>query len=208
MRADKFFTDNEQERIREAVIAAEAKTAGEIVPMIVTSSSRYAEVELIGLIAGLFAGMLAEFFWADPWASHYFNLWPIVGALIGFLFCRTSVAKRWFSPRTRIAEAVHLFALASFTEQGLHYTKNHTGILLFVSLLEHRVEVLADRGINEKVDAGTWDEIVATLGAGLKSGTACDAFCQAIERCGAILAAHFPRQADDKDELSNRLITK
>jgi putative membrane protein len=208
MRANKFFSDDEQERIRQAVIAAEAKTAGEIVPMIVTSSSRYAEVELIGLIAGLFAGMLAEFFWGDPWASHYFNLWPILGALIGFLFCRTSAAKRWFSPQHRITDAVHLLALASFTEQGLHYTKNHTGILLFVSLLEHRVEVLADRGINEKVEAGTWDEVVAILRMGLKSGTAADSFCTAIGRCGEILAAHFPRQPDDKDELPNRLVTE
>ena len=208
MRADKFFSDNEQERIRQAVIAAESKTAGEIVPMIVTSSARYTEVELLGLIAGLFAGMLAEFFWGDPWASYYFNLWPIVGALLGFLICRISLAKRLLSSRQRIAEAVHTLALAAFTEQGLHYTQDHTGILILVSLLEHRVEVLADRGINEKVEPGTWDEVVAILQMGLKSHAACDSFCKAIERCGDMLATHFPRQPDDKDELSNRLVTK
>jgi putative membrane protein len=74
--------------------------------------------------------------------------------------------------------------------------------------LEHRVEVLADRGINSKVDRVLWQEIVHTLTAGLKSGQACDAFCKAIARCGEILATHFPRQADDKDELPNRLVTK
>lgn len=208
MRADKFFTGDEQERIRQAVIAAESKTSGEIVPMLVTSSARYTEVELLGLIAGLFAGMLAEFFWGDPWGSHYFNLWPVLGALAGFLICRASTVKRLLSSQQRIADAVHVLALASFTEQGLHYTKDHTGILLFVSLLEHRVEMLADRGINEKVEPGTWDEVVAMIKTGLRSGTACDSFCKAIERCGAILATHFPRQPDDKDELSNRLITK
>jgi putative membrane protein len=208
MRADKFFTNDEQERIRQAVIAAESKTSGEIVPMLVTSSARYTEVELLGLIAGLFAGMLAEFFWGDPWGSHYFNLWPVLGALVGFLICRVSTVKRLLSSQQRIADAVHVLALASFTEQGLHYTKDHTGILLFVSLLEHRVEMLADRGINEKVEPGTWDEVVAMIKTGLRSGAACDSFCNAIERCGAILATHFPRQPDDKDELSNRLITK
>ena len=208
MRADKFFTGDEQERIRQAVIAAESKTSGEIVPMLVTSSARYTEVELLGLIAGLFAGMLAEFFWGDPWGSHYFNLWPVLGALVGFLICRVSTVKRLLSSQHRIADAVHVLALASFTEQGLHYTKDHTGILLFVSLLEHRVEMLADRGINEKVEPGTWDEVVAMIKTGLRSGAACASFCNAIERCGAILATHFPRQPDDKDELSNRLITK
>jgi putative membrane protein len=208
MRADKFFTGDEQERIRQAVIAAESKTSGEIVPMLVTSSARYTEVELLGLIAGLFAGMLAEFFWGDPWGSHYFNLWPVLGALVGFLICRVSTVKRLLSSQHRIADAVHVLALASFTEHGLHYTKDHTGILLFVSLLEHRVEMLADRGINEKVEPGTWDEVVAMIKMGLRSGAACDSFCNAIEHCGAILATHFPRQPDDKDELSNRLITK
>ena len=165
MRADKFFTNDEQERIRQAVSAAESKTSGEIVPMLVTSSARYTEVELLGLIAGLFAGMLAEFFWGDPWGSHYFNLWPVLGALVGFLICRVSTVKRLLSSQQRIADAVHVLALASFTEQGLHYTKDHTGILLFVSLLEHRVEMLADRGINEKVEPGTWDEVVARISA-------------------------------------------
>ena len=178
MRADKFFTNDEQERIRQAVIAAESKTAGEIVPMLVTSSARYTEVELLGLIAGLFAGMLAEFFWGDPWGSHYFNLWPVLGALVGFLVGRVSTVKRLLSSQQRIADAVHVLALASFTEHGLHYTKDHTGILLFVSLLEHRVEVLADRGINEKVEPGTWDEVVAMLKTGLRSGAACDVLLQ------------------------------
>jgi putative membrane protein len=69
------------------------------------------------------------------------------------------------------------------------------------------VEVLADKGINERVGAGTWKEVVQILTVGLESGNACDAYCKAIERCGEILAQHFPRSPDDKDELSNRLVT-
>lgn len=208
MKAESFFTQAEQERIRQAVIAAESKSAGEIVPMIVTSSARYTEIELLGVISGLFLGMIAEGIWSDPWGSPFLNLWPVVGALIGFLLGRIPAMKRLFTPTVRSAQAVHTTCLAAFTEQGLHYTRGHTGILILVSLLERRVQVLADRGINEKVTPGTWDEVTHILTAGLKSGRACDAFCTAIERCGAILATHFPRQADDTDELSNRLVTK
>ena len=208
MKAEKFFTDAEQERVRQAVIEAESKTAGEIVPMIVTSSARYTEIELLGVITGLLLGMIAEGIWSDPWGSPFLNLWPVVGALGGFLLCRIPAVKRFFTPTSRIAQAVHVTCLAAFTEQGLHCTRGHTGILLLVSLLERRVQVLADRGINEKVAAGTWDEIVKIISAGIKSGQACDAFCKAIERCGDVLATHFPRQADDNDELPNRLITK
>ncbi|MSP39624.1 MAG: hypothetical protein EXR70_14140 [Deltaproteobacteria bacterium] len=208
MKAANFFTAAEQERIRQAVIAAESKTAGEIVPMIVTSSARYTEVELLGVIVGLFIGMIAEGVWSDPWASPFLNLWPVVGALMGFLTSRIAAVKRLLASQSRIAQAVHTTCLAAFTEQGLHYTKDHTGILILISLLERRVHVLADRGINQKVNAGTWDEVVRILADGLKSGNACDAFCQAIARCGTTLAEHFPRHADDKDELPNRLVTK
>jgi putative membrane protein len=208
MKAESFFSEAEQERIRQAVIAAEAKTASEIVPMIVTSSARYTEIELLGVIAGLLLGMIAEGVWSDPWGSPFLNLWPVVGALGGFLLCRIPAAKRWLTAKPRIAQAVHTTCLAAFTEQGLHYTRNHTGILILVSLLERRVQVLADRGINEKVSPGTWDEVTKILTAGLKSGHACDAFCQAIARCGELLAEHFPHQADDQDELPNRLMTR
>jgi putative membrane protein len=208
MKAEKFFSEEEQARIRQAVIAAESKTAGEIVPMLVTSSARYTEVELLGTITGLFLGMLAEWLWSDPWGSHFFNLWPVFGATVGFLLCRIPQIKRLLVGKSRIAEAVHTLALASFTEHGLHYTRDHTGILIVVSLLEHRVEVLADRGINAKVEAGTWQEITTILTNGLKSNQAADAYCRAIARCGEILAAHFPRQPDDKDELPNPLVTE
>jgi len=208
MKAETFFTEDEKERLRQSVVAAESKTAGEIVPMIVTSAARYTEIELLGVFIGLFAGMLVEWFWSDPWGSPYFQLWPIIGAFAGFLISRIPAVKRMLASKERIGDAVHTLALASFTDQGLHHTRDHTGILILIAILEHRVEVLADRGINEKVSRGTWDEIVQSISAGIKSGRACDAYCKAIERCGDILANHFPRRADDKDELSNRLVTK
>jgi putative membrane protein len=66
--------------------------------------------------------------------------------------------------------------------------------------------VLADSGINEKVPENTWDEIVTTIISGLKSGDACTAICQAVERCGQLLEENFPRKDDDTDELPNLII--
>ena len=208
MKAETFFTSDEQDRIQQAVAAAEKTTAGEIVPMLVTSSARYTEVEMTGLALGLVLGTFAEFIIHDPWALiHSQLLWPLAGAVFGFIFCRLPPIKRRLISKDRIAEAVDLRSLAAFTGQGLHHTRAETGILIFVSLLEHRVVVLADRGIHTKVQPGTWDEVVRIVTAGLKSGKPCDAFCKAIARCGKILAQHFPRSPDDKDELSNRLVT-
>src|SRR5919109_3277937 len=204
MNAETFFTIEEQERIQQTVITAEKKTSGEIVPMLVSSSGHYAEVELSGLVLGLVLGTLAAFIWHDPWGSlHVYLLWPVLGAIVGFIICSVPAVKGRLISESRITEAVHLRSLAAFTAHGLHYTKSHTGILILASLLEHRVVVLADKGINDKVSAGTWDEVVQILTAGLKSGDGCDAFCKAIERCGEILAQHFPRSAEDQDELAN-----
>jgi putative membrane protein len=209
MRVDKFFTTEEQERIQQAVIAAERRTSGEIVPMIVSASGRYAEVELSGLVAGLVLGTLAAFLLHDPWgAVQTYLFWPVVGAILGFAVFSIPSVKRRLISKERIGDAVHTRSLAAFTGHGLHYTKAHTGILILASLLERRVVVLADRGINEKVEAGTWDEIVNTITENLKSSNGCDGFCKAIERCGEILARHFPRSADDRDELPNKLVTE
>jgi putative membrane protein len=209
MNAETFFTAEEQERIRESVLAAEQKTSGEIVPMVVNSSAAYAEVEMAGLAAGLVIGTLAAFIWHDPFASIQLQLlWPAAGAALGYIVCSIPTVKRRLISKDRIESAVDLRSLAAFAAHGLHHTRGHTGILILISLLEHRVEVLADRGINEKVSPGTWDEIVQIVTTGLKSGSACNGFCKAIERCGEILAQNFPRQRDDRDELANKLITE
>jgi putative membrane protein len=209
MDAQRFFTDEERHRIEKAVNTAEQQTSGEIVPMIVGASARYAEVELMGVVAGLLIGTAAALFWHDPWGRVEIQLLlPLVGAALGFILCRIPAIKRRLIPKARADEAVDAHALAAFTANGLHHTRAHTGILILASLLEHRVEVLADRGINEKVQPGTWDEIVQILTSGLKSGDACNAFCNSIEKCGKILSEHFPRGADDRDELADKLITE
>jgi putative membrane protein len=207
--ADTFFTAEEKERIQRAVIAAEQKTAGEIVPMLVGSSGRYAEVELTAVVVGLVVGTLAAFIWHDPWGwFQIYLLWPAVGALLGFIVASIPAIKRRLLPRARMAEAVQVRSFAAFTGHGLHHTKAHTGILILASLLEHHVVVLADRGINEKVEPGTWNQVVDLVTSGLGSGDACEAFCRAIGRCGEILAQHFPRSPDDRDELPNKLVTE
>ena len=209
MNAEKFFSNEEKERIRQAVESAEQKTSGEIVPMVVSSSGRYAEIEMAGSVVGLLLGTLAASILHDPWTSFQLHLlWPLAGAVFGYLVCTIPTVKRRLLPQDRIESAVNLRALAAFSGHGLYQTREHTGILILVSLLEHRVEVLADKGINEKVSPGTWDEIVQIVTTGLKTGKPCEGFCKAIERCSEILAQHFPRPPDDQDELANKLVTE
>jgi putative membrane protein len=209
MNTDKYFTAEEQKKIQHAVETAEQRTSGEIVPMIVGSSARYAEANVTALIAGLALGSVAAVVWGDPWGLVHVELaWPVAGAALGLLLSHVPAVKRFLIPAARMVEAVHMRSLAAFTAHGLHYTKAHTGILILASLFERRVVVLADRGIHEKVQDGTWDEIVRIITSGLKSNDGAAAFCAAIERCGNILAEHFPRSADDRNELADKLVTE
>jgi putative membrane protein len=88
----------------------------------------------------------------------------------------------------------------------LDRTRGRTGILLFVSIAERYVEILADRGIDEKVPPGTWKEIVAAFTRQVREGKIADGFVGALTACGALLVSRFPRAADDQNELPDVLI--
>ena len=100
----------------------------------------------------------------------------------------------------------HAEAMRQFFAQGLHHTEKRTGVLIFASVAERYAEIVADAGINAKVMPDAWEGAVADLVAGLKEGRAADGFIAAIERCGAILAEHFPPGALPRNELPNTLV--
>lgn len=202
-----FFNEEEKQQIEAAVRAAELKTSGEIVPMLVDESYDYPRAELIG------GGMLAlAFGLLVSWSLGNESIWwflpvflvvfPIFQRLIRNL---PEFKRRLINPE-EIDLEVREKALVSFVEQGLHETRDKTGILILISLFEHRVQVLADSGINAKVPEQSWDEIVEIVTGGLKSNDACTALCTAIERCGELLQKHFPVKADDSDELPNLIV--
>ena len=205
--ASEFFSKEEQQKIEAAVKKAETKTSGEIVPMVVNSSYEYPRAELIGGgTLALAVGLL--FSWAVGGESIWWFLPAfIVGFFVFQLLIRNlpDLKRKMIHPEEFDIE-VREKALVSFVEQGLHETRDKTGILILISLFERRVQVLADSGINAKVPENTWDEIVSIITQGLKTGTSCDAICQAVERCGELLQNQFPIKADDTDELPNLVI--
>jgi len=95
----------------------------------------------------------------------------------------------------------------AFYEKGLYKTRQNTGVLFFLSLLEHKVWVLADKGIYEKIDQDTLNRFAQTVSHGIKEGRACDALCDAMKEAGELLARHFPVIAGDTDELSDKVMT-
>ncbi|UFS70525.1 TPM domain-containing protein [Geomonas sp. RF6] len=202
-----FFSDVQKDSIREAVAAAEKLTSGEIAIMLVEESDLYREAEITGavLVSGVLAAAIAV-------PTHHVTIWSYIPMMcllffpLRYLFRRFPRLKLPFAGPRRQAEAVRQRAVAAFHEKGLHRTAEETGILIFISLLEHKVWILGDRGINAKIAPESWQVLANQLAAGVREGRATEALCEVIKSCGNELAQHFPRRAGDRNELSDELI--
>jgi len=208
-KAEKFFTPEEKERLKATTQEVESRTIGEIVVMVVDRSDHYIEAEVLGgvLLGSLLSLILTLlFFHSSIWSYvplsflFFFPFW--------LLFKRVEALKKLFIGKRRKEEAVRLRAERAFFERGLYRTKKNTGVLFFLSLLERKVWVLADRGIHEKMDQGTLDRFAKEVSRGIKEGRACDAFSQAIREIGVLLSQHFPITPGDTDELPDEVITE
>jgi putative membrane protein len=209
------FTDVEREQIKQAVRQAERRTRGEIVPIIVPASARYRESSYrTGLVLAwlTLTGLLTvEVYWL-PWGWHAGNAgWLLLTVVVAYGFGHwlgtiPSII-RLVTPRERMANKVRLRAEQAFYRHGLHKTIGRTGILILVSLLERRVQVLADKAIHDRVPVGTWDGMVSGIVEGIRNGKATDAICETIARCGVLLAQVSPAgSGENPDELPDELI--
>ncbi len=203
----------DRERIIRCVREVEQRTAGEIVPMIVPASYHYTAARMTGSFAyALIVAILgtAAFTAMRMWGDlSVYDMWIFPGVLaLGFLIAYPLLGafpslRKPFIPRAEMEEEVREAAHTAFWEHGLYLTRNRTGILIFVSLYERKVHVLADSGIDEKVDASAWKEIVAIIVDGMRNGNPTDAICRAVGRCGDFLAEQVPGGAGNRDELRN-----
>ncbi len=193
VRAKDFFSSAEKNAIKHAVQEAEKDTTGEIAVKVVEACDRYRDAELLGsvLLAGLFALILALVF-------NHITIWFYIPATFVLFFPCWLLFRK--APHLKLAlvsdfDAMHEVreeAIHAFYERGLHRTKHGTGILIFISLLERRVWILGDKGINEKVTPHFWNSLVAELTKGIRDGKALDALCTVIAKCGSELGKHFP----------------
>jgi len=206
-KADIFFSDNEKKRIKEAAAGAESRTIGEIAVMVIDESSRYREAEILGgVILASLASLIATtlFFHESIW--WYIPLSFLLFFPARLVFERFGALKMYCISNKRKETAVKERALIAFYEKGLYKTRQNTGILFFLSILEHKVWVLADKGINEKMEQATLNRFAGKIAQGIREGRACDSLVEAIGEAGNLLAQHYPIQPGDINELSDEII--
>jgi putative membrane protein len=212
----KFLSEAERRSVEACVAEVEKNTSGEIVPMVVSSSYHYPMSNMIGgLIFALLISVsvtLAYSFQRAWGGVTAMDLWlfPAVFAVSFLIFHelvkRIPGLKRIFVTRAEITEEVEEAALTSFYRNGLNNTRDRTGILVFISVFERRAYVLADEGINAKVDSAVWQEVVDLVVTGIRQRRQADGICAAIRRCGSLIQEHFPIKKDDTDELDNLIV--
>jgi putative membrane protein len=205
-KAEDLFTEAQKEQIRQAVSEAEARSSGEIVPMVIDQSGHYIQFPLTGSILFTFlVALVAAVLWPQISAAQL-----LLVEVMTFWICfkvieRTHRLWAWLIPDSLMEKAVARRAEEAFYEHRLHETQDKTGVLIFLSLLEHQVYLMADAGIHKKVPPQVWESLVQRITAGMKEGHPFEALHQAIAACGQLLAEHFPKKPDDTDELPNQL---
>lgn len=216
LHARPMFTEADQARVAKAVSDAEELTSGEIVPYVVRQSGRYEAAVWRGAavwsVLVLLVTMLVHQFY-DGWGLGWlFSGWGVAatvvtaGSLGALITAFVPPVKRLMAGPNTLAERVHLRSMRAFVEEEVFLTRDRTGILLFVSLLEHRIEVLGDEGINAKVSADDWVHVVERIQAGISKNDLADGLIGAIGLCGELLERKGVEiRKDDEDELSNRV---
>lgn len=97
-------------------------------------------------------------------------------------------------------------AQAEFYNLKMNETRDKTGILIYILLSSRQFYIIADEGINSKVEQKTWDDIRDEMQAQFKLGHFVEGVLLAIERIGEVLSEYFPIKSDDTNELSNRVV--
>jgi len=199
------FNDADRARLAEAIRVAEADTSGEIYVVVAREADEFR------LVPVLWAALVAL---VIPWPLHFLTHWSAGTILLlqALTFVATALVashaplRRRLVPAPIAAETTRKAALAQFMAHGVQLTEHRTGVLIFVALAERRVEVVADAGINSKVDQAAWDEVVADVVQAARTGVLADGLVTAVQRAGRLLAQHFPRAAHDRNELPDRVV--
>ena len=219
------LTDSDRAAVNAAVADAEGHSAGEIVTIMAERSDSYHDVALLwsALVALLSLAALAiapQFYlglidrvtgaWQADWHPGKVFALALFAASAKFLgmwlLQLWQPLRLWLVPGPLKHARVRARAVTNFKIGTERRTHGRTGVLIYLSLAEHRAEIVADDAIAAKVSPEVWGAAMATLIGEIRAGRPADGLVGAVTQVGAVLAEHFPRAEDDVNELPDRLI--
>jgi len=213
-----FLSDTEKAKLAQQISDAEARTSGEIVTVIAQQSDgyRYIPIMWAALIALSVPGWfylyqhLENAGWASPVDSALTQVrvyqWQVLVFLGLAMLFQLPVCRMWMIPTSVKRKRAARHAREQFFLQDLHLTKERTGVLIFVSVAEHYVEIIVDAGIATVVDNSVWNDTVNEFIEHVRRRDIATGFERTIDHCSKILGEHFPANNDRPNELPNHLI--
>lgn len=200
-----MLTPEQQQQVADAISKVEHHSDAELVTVLARRSDNYTYLAIVvaAALALLTPGIIALLpFWLNAW-EILFVQWSVF-VVLALLLQWQPLLTRIIPKSVKYWRAANL-ARRQFLEQNLHHTRNHTGVLIFVSEIEHYVEIIADRGIDQYVDAKQWQKIVDDFIGQVRRGDTLQGFLQCVQSCGELLQQHVPA-TDQKNELPNHMI--
>lgn len=209
------------DHIKQAVAEQEKYTTGEIALALTAESDSYSFWELFfAVICGVFVfavllpltpyinSLLETVFWhVLPWYLPAFcGLLSFLFIALFFALANIPAIDRFIVPYVIRHKAVYNRALRHFIESGVYSTNENSGILIFISVMEREVRIIADSGIGAKIDQLRWDTIASELSKAFKENYAAEGVLYAVEQCGKILADNFPAKKENPNELVDGLV--
>ncbi len=220
-----WLDDAGRQLVAEAVSAAEAQTSGEIVTVLAERSDGYTDVALLWAAGAAFTAMsvFAAFplpfldlwdslvgGWGHEWSTGELASMVIALGLVTFL--GVVLVQQWEPLKFALIPAptktirVHNQAVRQFKVGAERRTTGRTGVLIYLSMREHRAEIVADDSIAALVPAEVWGEAMGDMLAEIRKGRIAEGLAAGIRDVGFVLAQHFPRGSEDVNELPDRLI--
>jgi len=219
------LSEADHARVSAAIAEAERSSNGEIVAVATPISDSYHDVALHWAVAALLL-VLAWAAWKPDWLMWWHEAltggWrpdPALGELLLFLmlfatvkFVAVLLILRWMplrllmTPRATKARRVRRRAIVVFKAAAERRTVGRTGVLIYLSMAEHRAEIVADEAITAVTAPDIWGEAMAALLVEVRQGRIAEGMVAAIGEVGAVLAEHFPRSDTDTNEIPDKLI--
>lgn len=215
------FTDENLKKIQEAVAKAEKNTDGEIALAVTPSCNSYGFWELLfavvmGLITSAclipFSSNIKSFLDWIYWDTndYHFSFWLLFTVFVSILFfyfiANIPFIDRFIIPKRVRNRAVYNKAIKTFVHSGVYKTKSNTGILLFFSIFERKIQIITDVGIANKIPNETWKTLALSLAEGFKSKNPTEVIIKSVEECAELLTKEFPCQKENPNELPDGLV--
>ncbi len=220
-----YLTADQHKIVSDAVSEAELNTSGEILTVLADRSDGYSDIIQLYCAAIAFTAMSAFAAFPQPFMDiwdgfvggwgHEWSIGELASMTIGLgllaylassLIFLSDPIRFLLIPNPTKTTRVHEQAVKHFKVGAERRTRGKTGVLIYLSMREHRAEIVADDSIAEKVSAEVWGEAMADMLVEIKAGKIAEGMAIGVRDVGFVLAEHFPRDEDDENELPDRLI--